>query len=47
MGFPWWWGWVIEGDGAELAVQRGAMSVNSRSDWRGGGEAPSHKRRER
>ena len=38
---------MIEGDGVELAVQHGAMSVNSRSDRRGGGEAPSHKRRER
>ena len=43
---------MIEGDSMELAVRRGgnwhgAMSVNSRSDWRGGGEAPSHKQRDR
>ena len=38
---------MIEGDGVELAVQRGAVSVNSRSDRRVGGEAQSHKRRER
>ena len=43
---------MIEGDSMELAVRhggnwRGAVSVNSRSDWRGGGEAPIHKRRDR
>ena len=43
---------MIEGDSMELAVRRGgnwrgAMGVNNRSDWRGGGEAPSHKRGDR
>ena len=43
---------MIEGDSVELVARRGgnrrgAVSVNSRSDQRGGGEAPSHKWRER
>ena len=43
---------MIEGDGVELAVRHGgnrcgAVSVNNRSDRRGGGEAPSHKRGDR